>query len=98
MERQSISPFDSIENAQEYLVLLTEAVLESRQTVQADLDSRQGSEAQRHMEALRLILYSLEKLGQHLKTSRRLLNDLRTLRRLLHQERTGHLVELDKAA
>jgi hypothetical protein len=98
LERQSISPFESIENAQEYLVLLAEEVLESRQAIQADLDSQQGSEATRHMEALRLILYNLERLGQHLKISRRLLNDLRTLRRLLHQERTTYLVQTDKAA
>lgn len=98
MERQLIAPFDNIESAQEYFVLLAEAVLESEQTVQADLDAQQGSGSARHMEALRLILYNLEKLGQHLKTSRRILNDLRTLRRLLHQERTPQPVEVDTAA
>ena len=98
MEPQSLSPFESIENAQEYLVLLAEEVLDSRRGVQADLDSQPASGSDRHLEALRMILYNLDKLGHHLKTSRRLLNDLRTLRRLLHNERTSHRVQADKAA
>jgi hypothetical protein len=40
------------------------------------------------LEAVRLALYKLEKLEQHIKASRRLLNDLRTLRRLLFEERS----------
>jgi hypothetical protein len=43
----------------------------------------------RRQEALRLVLFKLEKLEQQVKNARRLLNDLRTLRRLLLEERTG---------
>lgn len=82
------SPFDNIENAQDYLVLLSEAVEEARQNVAADLLTEANAKLPRRLEAVRLALYKLEKLEQHIKVSRRLLNDLRTLRRLLFEERT----------
>jgi hypothetical protein len=83
----SQTAFDTIESAQEFLGLLREAVEEAKQTSEADIfegDSRTA----RQMDALRLVLYKLEKLEQHLKVSGRLLNDLRTLRRLLLEERS----------
>lgn len=43
----------------------------------------------RHVDALRIALYNLHKLDQHICMSRRVLNDLRTLRPLIGQERTG---------
>jgi hypothetical protein len=88
LEPQPIGPFENIESAQEYLSLLGQAIAESKGTVEADLDAPHVSASSRHLEALRLIVYNLEKLEQHVKVSRRILNDLRTLRRLLHQERT----------
>ena len=39
------------------------------------------------MEALKLALYTLNKLEFHMQRSSRALNDLRTLRRLLFEER-----------
>jgi hypothetical protein len=80
------TPFDNIEGAQEYLALLAEALAEAMQT--ADTDIVAEAESPRRVDALRLALYKLEKLQQHIKISRRLLNDLRTLRRLLLEERT----------
>jgi hypothetical protein len=83
----SQTAFDTIESAQEFLGLLREAVEEAKQTAEADIfegDSR----TERQKDALRLVLYKLEKLEQHLKVSGRLLNDLRTLRRLLLEERS----------
>ncbi len=82
------SPFDNIENAQDYLVLLSQAIDEARQNVAADLLTEANAKLPRRLEAVRLALYKLEKLEQHIKVSRRLLNDLRTLRRLLFEERT----------
>jgi len=79
----SQTAFDTIESAQEFLGLLREAVEESKQTTQSDIEQEEG----RNLDALRLVLYKLEKLEQHLKASGRLLNDLRTLRRLLLEER-----------
>lgn len=82
----SQTAFDTIESAQEFLVLLREAVEEAKQTAEADvLDP--DAKAARQLDAVRLVLYKLEKLEQHLKASARLLNDLRTLRRLLLEER-----------
>ena len=82
----SQTAFDTIESAQEFLALLREAVEEAKQTAESDIfegDSR----TPRQLDALRIVLYKLEKLEQHLKVSGRLLNDLRTLRRLLLEER-----------
>jgi len=79
----SQTAFDTIESAQEFLGLLREAVEESKQTTQSDIEQEEG----RNLDALRLVFYKLEKLEQHLKASGRLLNDLRTLRRLLLEER-----------
>jgi hypothetical protein len=82
------TPFDSVEGAQDYLRLLAEAVVEAKRDVEADLTSEAAnSKFPRRVEALRLVVYNLEKLGQHLKASHRRLNDLRTLRRLLLEER-----------
>lgn len=83
----SQTAFDTIESAQEFLSLLREAVDEAKQTAEADIfegDSR----PERKSDALRLVLYKLDKLEHHLKVSARLLNDLRTLRRLLLEERS----------
>jgi len=85
--RQPETPFDSIENAQEYLHLLLEAISEARNDVVADLSAAGESKLQRRIEALRLVEFKMEKLEQHLHSSSRDLNDLRTLRRLLLEER-----------
>jgi len=76
------TPFDSIENAQEYLRLLSEVIAEGKQTVEADLcvGTAGGGQASR---ALQLISYKLEKLDIHIRMSRRILNDLLMLGRLL---------------
>ncbi len=79
----SSTAFDTIESAQEFLSLLREAVDEAKQTAEADVTQTEG----RNLDALRIVIYKLDKLEQHLKVSGRLLNDLRTLRRLLLEER-----------
>jgi hypothetical protein len=88
MDYQAETPFDNIESAHEYLGLLVKAVEEARQTAEGDLAAA-GATSARHLDAVRLAVYKLEKLEQHMKISRRLLNDLRTLRRLLLEERTA---------
>ena len=96
MAYETETPFDSVEGAQEYLKLLSTAVLEARQDVEADTRAQAGSEPQRRLEALRLVLYKLEQLEKHVKTSHRILNDLRTLRRLLLEERSARAEEAPK--
>ena len=87
MGSQPESPFDSIENAKDYVRLLQETVADARQEIAADLAAASESQPDRRVEALRVIHYKLEKLEQHLHNSSRTLNDLRSLRRLLFDER-----------
>jgi len=82
------TPFDSVENAREYVRLLAEAVNEARQEIASDVAAAEETVQQRRLEALRLVQYKLEKLEQHLRSSSRMLNDLRSLRRLLLEERS----------
>ena len=86
MPREFDHPFASIESAQEFFGLVIEAVVDTRESTASDLQTEAES---RRADAMRLVLYKLEKLEKHLTTSRRLLNDLRTLRRLLLEERTA---------
>jgi hypothetical protein len=82
------TPFDSVENAQQYVRLLLDAIIEARQEIEADLAAAAKARLGRRLEALQLVQFKLNKLEQHLQSSGRLLNDLRTLRRLLMDERT----------
>ena len=81
------TPFDSVENAQQYVRLLLDAIIEARQEIDADLAATNGARLERRLQALQLVRFKLDKLAHHLHSSSRLLNDLRTLRRLLLNER-----------
>jgi formiminotetrahydrofolate cyclodeaminase len=81
------TPFDSVENAQAYIQLLIETLVEAKKEV-ADDAAAAATRSERRLEALRLVEYKLHRLEHHLRISGRMLNDLRRLRRLL----------LDKAA
>jgi hypothetical protein len=81
------APFDSIENAQDYLRLLLETIVDARNDIAADITAAEQAALDRRLEALRLVQFKMEKLEQHLRNSSRVLNDLRTLRRLLLEER-----------
>jgi len=81
------TPFDSIENAQDYLHLLLEAIVDARNEIAADMTAAEQATQERRVEALRLVQFKMEKLEQHLRSGSRVLNDLRTLRRLLLEER-----------
>jgi len=81
------TPFDSVEGAHEYLGLLSEAVLDAKSEIEADIQAAEDPRFPRRLEALRLVRFKLDKLEQHIKASRRLLNDLRSLKRLLLEER-----------
>jgi len=87
MKAHSETPFNSVEGAYEYLSLLSEAIQDARGEIEADILAAKDPKFLRRLEALRLVSFKLEKLEQHVKSSRRLLNDLRTLRRLLLDER-----------
>lgn len=81
------TPFDSVENAHDYVRLLGEAIAEAKSEIEADLAVAAKTKSERRVQALQIVQFKLDKLEQHLKTSSRLLNDLRSLRRLLLDER-----------
>jgi len=83
------TPFDSVENAQQYVRLLLDAIIEAKQEIEADLAPATEARLGRRLQALQLVQFKLDKLAQHLHSSSRLLNDLRTLRRLLLDERAA---------
>ena len=79
------APFESIEDAQEYLELLSEAITESEQSVSQDLCGHIPADEQM-IRCQQLLLYNLQKLSTHVRISRRILKDLKTLRNLLHAQ------------
>ncbi len=88
MNQESKSPFDSIEDAHEFLTLLAQTVFETKLDIEADVQRESNGNVRRRADALKLALYTLERLEFHMRRSSRILNDLRTLRRLLFEERT----------
>ena len=80
------TPFDSVENAQDYIRLLIEALVEAKKEIAADAASASSARLERRRQALRLVEYKLHRLEHHLTISGRMLNDLRRLRRLLLDE------------
>ena len=80
------TPFDTVENAHQYVRLLAETITEAKNEIAADLGTDQ-THSERRRQALQIVQFKLDKLEQHLQSSSRLLNDLRTLRRLLLEER-----------
>ena len=87
MNSQNTNPFETIESAHHFMALLSEAVAEARQEIENDAQRESSLSESRRLDALRMALYSLEKLELHVSRSSRILNDLRTLRRLLFGER-----------
>lgn len=87
MSHRVETPFESIENAQEYLRLLLETVEEAKRDINDQIMMVTDQMSHRRVQALRMVQFKLEKLQRHLTVSSRSLNDLRTLRRLLLEER-----------
>ncbi len=85
---EDLSPFASLESAQEYISLLGTVVDDTRNEIQQEIDLAAKEHAERRQEALFLVNYKLTRLRHQLTATGRLLNDLRTLRRLLLGERT----------
>ena len=81
------TPFDSIEGSYEYVDMLSEAIVDARRDVEAEVALAEQENADRRKQGLLLVSYNLAKLEGHITTSRRILNDLRTLRRVLLAER-----------
>jgi hypothetical protein len=80
MADQAAQPFDSIESAHEFMVLLESVIAQTQGELQGMLDDA-GDE--RRTEALRLALFKISQLDTHTRKSRRILNDLGLIRSLL---------------
>jgi len=89
MRHRIETPFDSIENAQQYIKLLGEAVAQAQCDIDKEIIVATDRMSYRRLEALRMVEYNLDKLKRYLSGSGRALNDLRSLRRLLHEERSA---------
>ena len=73
-------PFETIESALEFMVLLEGVIAE----VSADLQGRlQHVTIERHKNGLDLASYKVHQLSSHVQKSRRILNDLTLIRRVL---------------
>lgn len=89
MSARTETPFDSIENAQQYIRLLIEVVVEAKRDIDDQMTVATDQMSHRRIQALRMVHLNLEKLQRHLTASSRILNDLRSLRRLLLEERVA---------
>jgi hypothetical protein len=87
MSQPAITPFDTIESAQDFLRILAETITEAKLDIQVDISRQLTAPPSRHRDALQIAEYNLERLEKHMSSSRRILNDLRSLRRLLFAER-----------
>lgn len=87
MNHEVTTVFDSIESAHQFVALLGEAIQEARKEIEGDVQRELSSNFPRRLDALRIAVYSLQKLELHVNRSGRILNDLRSLRRLLFEER-----------
>ena len=67
--------------------LLADAVLEAKHDLEAEIGADRVPSTLRQAEALRVVLFNLNKLDHHIQASLRVLNDLRSLRRLMWRER-----------
>jgi len=87
LNSQDSNPFSTIESAQDFVNLLAKAIREAKQEIESLMEREPAAETSRRLDALRICLYSVNKLEIHMHHSGRILNDLRTLRRLLLAER-----------
>jgi ABC-type protease/lipase transport system fused ATPase/permease subunit len=86
---EAVRPFESIESAHEFIVLLEENIREAVEDVRGHLLQATAEKDERQVRALHLAIYKLTQLSAQMQKSRRALNDLRTIRRLLFSEREG---------
>ena len=83
---QLARPFESIESAHEFILLLEDSIREAEEDVTNYLAQANQDHNDRQARALNLALFKLTQLATQMHKSRRALNDLRTIRRLLFNE------------
>lgn len=85
MQQDAVQPFDTIESAHEFMVVLESVIAEAETELQALLSDAlvSGASDERRTEAIRLALFKISQLDLHTQKSRRILNDLGLIRSLL---------------
>ena len=78
--RDELHPFESIESAYEFMVLLESVIAETNEELQEIL---RDSGSERHANGVRLALFKIGQLTSHVGASRRILNDLTLIRGVL---------------
>jgi hypothetical protein len=73
-------PFETIDSAQEFMTLLDQVVTETTTKLQTQLHE---GDLTRSADGLRLAIYKLQQLREHVHQSRRILNDLDMIERVL---------------
>lgn len=87
MNAEETRPFDSIESAHEFVILLDESTEDAIRNVKEYVQRASADHNVRLIQALTLALHKMGQLSSHMQKSRRILNDLRTIRELLSRER-----------
>ncbi len=80
LEHDAVQPFETIESAHEFMMVLESVIAEAQSELQAMLNDVSD---ERRTEALRLALFKISQLDAHTRKSRRILNDLGLIRSLL---------------
>ena len=62
MNATAENPFDSIESAHAFVVLLAATIREAKRDLQADIERETAQNLSRRIDALRVALYNLEKV------------------------------------
>jgi hypothetical protein len=83
--RDELHPFESIESALEFMVLLESVIAETNEELQEILSQ---STSERHANGVRLALFKISQLSSNVSASRRILNDLTLIRGVLAPQPT----------
>jgi hypothetical protein len=76
-------PFQSIESAHDFMLVLENAIVDAQGELQRMLDDANSASDGRRTEAVRLAVFKISQLQIHTRKSRRILNDLGLIRSLL---------------
>jgi len=76
-------PFQSIESAHDFMLVLETVIVDAQGELQRMLDDANSASDDRRKEAVRLALFKISQLDTHTRKSRRILNDLGLIRSLL---------------
>lgn len=84
---ETVRCFDSIESAQDFMMVLADTILDSMKDLSTDRQAAVQVGEPRRAQAIELAIFKLKTLNCHIHKSRIILNDLRTVRRLILNER-----------